>query len=593
MSMYRNESTKRRRGWLARALARFTLILCALLWAGLPAGAQTKSSASAVPHYSNRQLEITTSTARVGAAPVRSYQLWFTRDGGRSWEKTPEVHRGAPPIPFNAPSDGHYGFLVTALDLAGKSTPPPQPGTQPEFQCVVDTQAPVLEVFRPTGGEPIYAGGQTILQWRTHDPNVGERPVRIEYRRQPENVWQSILPESSFAAEGSQAWWPPFVQGQIELRMLVADRAGNEAAWHLETPIQIVPFDGFRGSRVIAADPFSSFHTIPVFYRTPQVNTVELAEVEIWYRYEQESWTRTVDPDRFSPYRFEAPVDGTYYFYLRALKRNGGANRPAPGPDTPPDHRIVVDTHPPTGFVSIGNGAEKVFHKAGESLPIRWQVQEQNLSVNGSRLEYSLDSGRSWRTLAPEVTFRDGAGSYGWRVPILEIDGILLRLVARDLAGNQTFVQAPSSLHLINPSLDPKKASQEFYQRAIFLSRQGDRPSLVAALENLDVALTYDSKNAMAWHDRGALKMILRLPLEALGDFTKAHELRPLNIPFAFSLVQAHVNIERLRLQPDVDHHNAAKQVFSAVSRVEIYKNLNYRELLNRYRLIEKELEDG
>lgn len=548
------------------------------------------AEASELAHYRTHSLEINTSTTSVGAAPVKGYQLWYTLDGGQSWDKTEAPHLGPAPVPFQAPADGHYGFLVTAFDQAGKGMLPPQPGTRPEFECVVDTQAPVLEVFRPDRSEPIYAGGQITLQWRATDASFADYPVSLEYRRLPDRVWQSILPERTFTAEGQEAWWPPFVDGELELRFRATDRAGNEQEWVLESPLRVIPFDGFRGSRVLSAAPFSSFHRVPVFYRIPEFSFIELDEVEIWVRHETGKWSRRRDADRVSPFRFEAVLDGSYYFYLRAISRNRIESRPAPGPDTPPDMRVIVDTHPPQGQLTVGSGTSTVFHRAGDPLPISWNLHDSNLSPRGCRLEYSLDDGASWRTLTSELRFRDGDGRYDWRAPLLELDRLHMRMVARDLAGNLTFVRAESNLHIINPTLDPKLASEEFYRRALFLSRQGDRSSLVSALENLDVSLTYDPENAIAWHDRGALKMLLRMPVDALEDFEKALELRPQDIPLAFSLVRALLQVSRSGAAPDADHKARARIVFSTIARVNIYKEIHYRELLQQYKLLKDSL---
>lgn len=542
------------------------------------------------PHFATRELSINTSITRVGAAPVAAYQLWSTTDGGQSWARAGEPYVGAPPVPFAAPGDGQYGFLVTALDHAGLGGRPPQPGQRPDFECVVDTEAPTLEVFRPERAEPIYSGGQLVIQWRAIDPSFGAEPVRVEYRRRPDPVWQPILPDRTFVAEGTQAWWPPFVDGELELRVLATDRAGNRTEWQLDSPLRVIPFDGFRGSRVMAAAPFSSFRMIPVFYRIQEFSLVELEDVEVWYRHESGGWQRTVDPDRVSPYRFEAQHDGNYYLYLRAVNRNLLATRPQPGPDTPPDLRIIVDTHSPDGDLRVGSGEKKVFHRAGDSLEIAWQLTDANLQPNACRLEYSIDSGREWRSLSNEVRLVGGQGTFQWRAPMLEIGDLRLRLVARDYAGNQTYVESSSVLHLINPTVDPKLAAQDFYQRGLFLSRLGDRASLMTALENLDVALTYDPDHALAWHDRGAIRMQLNLPLAAISDFQRARDLRSGDLDLTFSLIRAHLHVARSGKDPQTNHAAAARTLFDTVSRVDIYKEINYRELMNEYQILEQSL---
>ncbi|MGE3165644.1 MAG: hypothetical protein AB7O52_12110 [Planctomycetota bacterium] len=548
------------------------------------------ANAEELPHFATRELSIRTAITSVGAAPVASYQLWVTTDGGRSWARGGAPYPGPAPVPFVAPGDGRYGFLVAAFDSAGLGSRPPQPGQTPDFECVVDTEAPALEVLRPETSDAIYAGGQVICQWRALDASLGPKPVRIEYRRRPDPVWQPILPENDFIAEGSQAWWPPFVDGEVDLRIVATDRAGNRSEWELPAPLRVIPFDGFRGSRVLAATPYSSFHSVPIFYRIQEYTLVELEEVELWYRHETSSWARASDPDKVSPYRFEARLDGNYFFYLRATNRNGVATREPPGADTPPDLRVIVDTHSPEGALRVGNGERKVFHRAGDPLEIAWQLADANLRASACRLEYSLDSGHDWRSLANDIHLSGGNGTFLWRAPLLEIGELRVRLVARDYAGNQTYVESDSILHLINPTVDPKAAAQDFYQRGLFLSRLGDRASLMSALENFDVALTYDPEHALAWHDRGAIRMLLNLPLAAIADFERARELRPRDLDLTFSLIRAHLHVARSGKDPQVDHTAMARTLFESVSRVDIYKEINYRELLNEYQLLEQGL---
>lgn len=542
--------------------------------------------AEGVPVLATRELEISTLPVATGAAPVTGYQLWFTRDGGRSWEKAPTVHTGAPPLAFSAPSDGTYGFRVVAIDRSGRGDEPPQPGTPPEQTCIVDTQAPQLEVQRPLGAEPLYAGSWLAIEYTARDANLGTHPVRIEWRKVGEEVWQDVLPDPWHAATRNLQWWPPVVSGQLELRVTAVDRAGQPTQWTTPTPIPVLEFDGFTASRAVAAEPYSAFRRFPLFYRIPEFAPIEVRTVEVWWRHGSGPWQLVTDADRTSPYRFEAHDEGAYHFYVRALSQNGVPSRPEPSGDTPPDHRTVVDTLPPSGVVRLSQAPGQTYHRTGEPLEISWDVLEENLAPTRCRVEYSLDRGASWHTLAERVEFRGGLGSLVWHPPQVEIEELRLRLVARDLAGNESSIEADSRVHLIHPAEDPALAAETHYQRALFLARQGAEDSWQSAVELLGVSLSYVSSNPEVWHDRGVLRMRLGRPLEALADFQRAHALKPQDLGVTFALVRAHVNVQRSRLEPEVDHLRAAREVLASVSRMDIYREPNFRELMASYNLL-------
>lgn len=564
---------------------RTTLLLLGML---LPAAAV----ASDVDYLQTRELEIRLKTINAGAAPLSKYQVWFTRDTGKTWEAAPTMHVGAPPILFTAPSDGRYGFRVIAIDESGTQAPVPQPGETPEYECVVDTTPPVLVVNAPTGGDPVHAGGRAVIDWQAHDENLANTPVRIEYRLLPDRVWQDI-PDAylTYPAQGRHPWFLPAVDGEIDLRIIVTDLAGNAASWMLESPLQVMPFDGFVGSRTVTADEFSAFRRLPIFYRIPAFSFVERKTVEIWYRHENGPWQRSTDTDRMSPFRFEATNEGRYFFYVRCISQNDVADRVAPGPDTPPDHRTVVDTLPPQGQVWIADGASKIYHKAGTELAVHWEIADTNLAAKNCRLEYTIDGGATWRILDEQLPFQAGSGTYFWKAPLVEIEHAAFRVLARDFADNESHVRSRNSLHMINPTIDPELAANKYYQRGLYLARSGDVDSLRSAIEYMGVSLSYDSRNANVWHDRGVLKMRLREAIPALEDLTRAHQLSS-DIQITFSLVRAHLNLHRLGINPQVNHFATAREILATVSRVDIYKEENFRELQNAYDLLAKALEE-
>lgn len=553
--------------------------------------------ASSLRYFNHETLRFPLRTSRAGAAPIARHELWMTRDGGATWSLARDTSYDDSQLAFTVSGEGRYGFIVIAIDEAGHRHPPPKPGTTPQVRCVVDTTPPTLEMARPDGNARVRAGGAITIGWKTQDAHLGPEPVRVYYRRGAEDIWQEVIPGKSFSANHRLPWHPPLASGHVELRVVAADRAGNETVWITPAPVEVIPFDGFRGSKNLFAERHVRFRRFPIHYRVTDLSPILLDDVEIWVRRDFGAWERHVDEDGISPYVFEAPDDGAFFFYLRATDRNGVSSRAEPGPDSPADLRSVVDTRSPTGSLQVAGGGKLAFQHAGAPLKISWSLADDNLARERCRLEASFDGGLRWRSFAAAATDADGAGEFTWFPPYIETEQLTFRLVAEDRAGNRIVLDSGTRVALVNPRLDPAEASREHRRAAITLGLAGDRASLLAALESFAIALEYDPSNARNYHDRGAVLTRLGRHEEALADYRKAHHFEPDDIPYAFSLIQGLVNLHIVRdgaEKDDLDDDvlaEARREIRELrVRKQEIYAHPDFRELLATYELLEKTL---
>ncbi len=539
-----------------------------------------------------RSVEIPVETESIGAAAIEGVMLWVTRDDGGTWQPHPRIHHGAGPIRYEAPEDGRYGFRMVARDRAGRIQEPPQPGDLPDATCVIDTTPPLLELLSPEPGDRVYAGSELVIRWSASDVLLDELPIEIEVRRSPSHPWSSILEERRFPAEGQTQWWPPYVDGVFQLRVIATDRVGNRSERILDRPIEVVPFDAFRESSLLAAETTTRFHRFPVFYRSPRFRPDEIGRVEIWLRRGFGSWSVRLDPDRRSPYHFVAEEEGEHDLYVRAVDRNGVEDRPAPESDTPGDLRILVDTLPPLVELQIEDGASFRVHRGGDPIALRYRIDETDPSSHGARIEASLDGGVSWRGVAEIEDSAAGEGLLEWTPPMIETDELSLRIVARDRAGNRAVRLAPTRLRLINPRADREDLVARHHRRALVLADRGDLHSLEQAREELLLVLEVAPEEATVWHDRGVLETRLAEHAAALKSYRRALDLRPGDLHLTFSLVQGHLNLHRVA--PDREAAEAegssletARVLLRSIDKVSIYEDPNFRELLQRYRLLE------
>ncbi len=130
-------------------------------------------------------------------------------------------------------------------------------------------------------------------------------------------------------------------------------------------------------------------------------------------------FTREVDVD----------ADGIYEYTSRPVV-NGAVVNP-PEPDDPPQAVVVVDTLPPTA--ELISPAEGDTYLPGELVPLAWTVSDENLPEHPAALGYSTDGGRSWNTAIPELP---ATGDMTWEIPDTLTGPVVLRLAARDRAGN-------------------------------------------------------------------------------------------------------------------------------------------------------------
>ncbi|MEM7263379.1 MAG: tetratricopeptide repeat protein, partial [Planctomycetota bacterium] len=457
-----------------------------------------------------------------------------------------------------------------------------------------------LTVTRPTASEVIYGGSDLIVDWAAADANLTNAPVTIEWRRRPGEPWESMTGRGPYRAIGSEQWFTPLASGSLEVRVSCRDLAGNTTRWTTPEPIQVLPFDGFRGSRAIAAEPYSQFRQFPMHYRVTGFTPIEVGEVQVWVRTGYGSWRKEIDLDRATPYVFEAPEDGVYFFYLRVLSKNRDADRPAPGPDTPADYRVIVDTHPPQGELFVGVGGGNQAFTAGDPIEVQWSVFDENLDPTAAKLEVSLDGGASWQLLSHRLKTTDGRGSFRWRPPLIGSESTRFRLELRDLADNRIHVTHRSPVRLLNPRVDPKQTALDHYQHAMILARMksddrvGDRAQLLRALEHLEVALLYDPNLAEAWHDRGVILRMVGRYAQALESFQKSHRIRPAEVPFTFSLVRAHLDMTDQGLDSEKAHLARASSTFAVVTKETIYSYPpdEFRDLLATYKLLQAELKE-
>jgi hypothetical protein len=160
---------------------------------------------------------------KTGTSKVTATELWTTRDGGKTWQRTDRMDGCQSPFRTRLGSEGEYGFRLVFESESGMRSPEPKPGQAPEICMQLDTTPPKISLLPP---EPADTPGSVLIRWSRSD-STDAGSVQLEYSNDGES-WQSI---DKVAYRTGQYKWsvPPDVPSQVFLRLIAEDDAGNVA----------------------------------------------------------------------------------------------------------------------------------------------------------------------------------------------------------------------------------------------------------------------------------------------------------------------------------------------------------------------------
>lgn len=194
-------------------------------------------SRSDVALVNTKRISLHFEITEVGKSGVAEVELWYTRDGGRKWQKYPEISRPQSPFIFEAPEEGLYGFTLVARSGVGLSEQPPREGDTPQVWVEVDLTKPVVKLINVEVGRGADLGTLTIL-WTATDKHLGRQPINLFYAEKADGPWTQIA--SNLENTGRYVWrMPESVPYQFYVRVAAADRAGNVGIADSPRPIAV------------------------------------------------------------------------------------------------------------------------------------------------------------------------------------------------------------------------------------------------------------------------------------------------------------------------------------------------------------------
>jgi hypothetical protein len=171
--------------------------------------------------------------SKIGPSGLGKIEVWLTRDNGANWVRfaeDPDASQATTGEQYKRtlllPGEGVYGISLVVKSKAGIGKQGPRPGDVPEMLVEVDKTPPEAQLYQlvpdPQRRDTV------ILSWVAKDRNLAANPITLEWAERPMGPWQVIGAELPNA--GRFPWTlPKSLPSHVYLRLLVRDKAGNEA----------------------------------------------------------------------------------------------------------------------------------------------------------------------------------------------------------------------------------------------------------------------------------------------------------------------------------------------------------------------------
>jgi hypothetical protein len=214
--------------------------------AGIPAQMPSQSSGPQPLEYRGKPLQLSRSrrfawdyempAERPNATRLR-VELWSTRDGGLSWQKTAVDDDVVSPINVVLPAAGLYGFRLEIMPDVPDSSTGPRPGDAAESWIGIDEDPPHVEFLGAARLSESDTSG-IVIRYTSRDQLPAPKTARLLFSPNAEGPWATIA--TAVENQGEYRWQPDRVTpARVYLRIEVADAAGNVGAATSPEPVTV------------------------------------------------------------------------------------------------------------------------------------------------------------------------------------------------------------------------------------------------------------------------------------------------------------------------------------------------------------------
>ncbi|MBF0198476.1 MAG: tetratricopeptide repeat protein [Planctomycetes bacterium] len=361
-------------------------------------------------------------------------RIWYSLDGGQTWDLYSETDNPSSPAPIKVSEDGVYGIYTQARDASGLEEASPIPGTPPKIIAIIDTKKPALVLVSPNSSETFSNTQDMRIEWNSSDINFGPKPISLYYSVDGGGSWNVI--QKDIPNTGTYIWKLPADSSQYyKIKIVAADLAGNEAEDSSDSNFTV---DGKAPVTRVVSPREAKSPVFDVAYNASDIGGAGIAKVQIFYQMnDSKEWhLYGEDQDLKSPFRFEAKRGGKYGFKLVATDRVGNSEA-KPDVNTRPDLWCLMDSVNPSVKLTSFRGSIQPAG-GGTTRKVSWVATDNNMAQNPITIELSLDDGQTWNHVV--VSDYKNSGEYPWRVPAnVDHKRARLRVTALDVLGNKGF----------------------------------------------------------------------------------------------------------------------------------------------------------
>jgi hypothetical protein len=372
-------------------------------------------------------------------ANIAQLRLYVSTDQGRTWKQSVSAAKDASHFLYTAPQDGLYWFAIQVVGKNGALFPRTADDLKPGLKVIVDATPPAVRVqaLPPRNGE-------VGVSWSVKDENLDlalPDSVRVEYRLPGGGGWIPL----TLPLAGSQIYWNPRTNGNVDVRVLARDRAGNVG--EDKTSVSLAGNQPIANPGDPIADAFKDLERkfvnnkqISLSYDLRDVGPSGVSAIELWYtRPNTRSWDKLTEypvdlknaPEggQTKKLTFEVNDEGIYGITLVA-KSGVGLGERAPQAGERPQFWLEVDLTKPLVQIlgiQVGNGVDK------GKLTTLWNARDKNLGNTPIRLSYAEQRDGPWNTFADKIA---NTGKHTWKMPDDLPYQFYVRVEAIDLARN-------------------------------------------------------------------------------------------------------------------------------------------------------------
>lgn len=187
----------------------------------------------------HKRFQLNFKVDEVGPSDISRIEVWYTRNGGQTWNKYPQDAEKLPPCILEVPEEGRYGFTLVARSGVDLGEPTPRQGDLPHIWVEVDETKPQLKLLSAEVGRGVDQGTMTFV-WTAADRFLGPTPITISYATTVEGPWTPTGAEP-LANTGRFVWKMPEMglPFQFFAKLECVDQAGNKSAVFTNSAVKV------------------------------------------------------------------------------------------------------------------------------------------------------------------------------------------------------------------------------------------------------------------------------------------------------------------------------------------------------------------